>query len=92
VDSAACSRRGRSTSNEAGSRSPAGRWATVRSIYSTRPAGGVHTLVELVDAPDGLNDSIDEEYRRKYARYSESTLNRITSQKARSTTLWPVPR
>jgi hypothetical protein len=55
-------------------------------------AGGVHTLVELVDAPDGLNDSIDEEYRRKYARYSESTLSRITSQNAPSTTVWLVPR
>jgi hypothetical protein len=55
-------------------------------------AGGVHTIVELVDAPDGLNNSIDEEYRRKYGGYSESTLNRITSQIARSTTLWLVPR
>ncbi len=50
-------------------------------------AGGVHTLVELVDAADAANDSIDEQYRRKYARHSESTLNRITSKNARSTTL-----
>jgi hypothetical protein len=50
-------------------------------------AGGVHAIVELVDAPDGLNNSIDEEYRRKYDHYSENTLGRITSENARSTTL-----
>jgi hypothetical protein len=50
-------------------------------------AGGVERDVELVDADHGLNDGIDAEYRAKYRRYSENTLQRITSPQARSTTL-----
>jgi hypothetical protein len=55
-------------------------------------AGGVHAIVELIDAPDGLDNSIDEEYRRKYGHYSPNTLDRITSQNVRSTTLQFVLR
>jgi uncharacterized protein DUF2255 len=46
----------------------------------------------LEDADHALDDDLDREYRRKYARYSERTLDRITSRDARSTTYRLVPR
>jgi hypothetical protein len=55
-------------------------------------AGGVEKDVAFEDADHVLDDALDAEYRRKYARYSEQTLNRITSREARSTTYRLVPR
>ena len=43
-------------------------------------------------AADDLNDAIDAAYRSKYARYSDRTLDRITSSDARATTYRLVPR
>ena len=54
-------------------------------------AGGIEQDVELIAADHGLDDQIDAEYRTKYGRYSENTLQRITSPQARSTTLKLVP-
>ncbi|MGO9977421.1 MAG: DUF2255 family protein [Solirubrobacteraceae bacterium] len=54
-------------------------------------AGCVVQDVELVDADHRLDEQIDAEYRTKYRRYSENTLERITSPNARSTTLKLVP-
>lgn len=54
-------------------------------------AGGVTKDVDLED-DQVANDEIDAAYRSKYSRYSENTLNRITSPKARSTTIRLVPR
>ncbi len=50
-------------------------------------AGGLTRDVKLIEADHGLDHQIDAAYRRKYARYSESTLRRITSPEARATTL-----
>jgi hypothetical protein len=55
-------------------------------------AGGVAADVDFVDADHGLDDRIDAAYRAKYHRYSVTTLNRITSSGARSTTIRLVPR
>lgn len=55
-------------------------------------AGGVEKDVVLEDADHGLDDALDAEYRRKYGRYSEATLDRITSEQARSTTYRLIPR
>jgi hypothetical protein len=49
-------------------------------------AGGVERDVAFEDADHGLDDALDAEYRRKYARYSADTLDRITGSEARSTT------
>jgi hypothetical protein len=49
-------------------------------------AGGVEKDVMLIDADHAIDDQIDAEYRTKYRRYSENTLQRITSPPARSTT------
>ena len=54
-------------------------------------AGAVEREVSLIDSDDELDDKIDAAYRSKYGRYSESTLRRITSPEARSTTLKLVP-
>src|SRR6187455_2399191 len=53
-------------------------------------AGGTDAEVVLEDADDDLDDEIDEEYRRKYGR-SSSSVARITSPEARSTTIRLVP-
>jgi hypothetical protein len=53
-------------------------------------AGNVDADVLLEDADHGLDDAIDEEYRRKYGR-SSSAVEHITSPKARSTTIRLVP-
>jgi hypothetical protein len=53
-------------------------------------AGGVDADVVLEDADHGLDDEIDEAYRRKYGRFSPS-VDRITSPSARSTTIRLVP-
>jgi hypothetical protein len=54
-------------------------------------AGGVEKDVSLVDADHRINEEIDQEYRAKYGRYAASTISRITSPEARSTTLRLVP-
>ena len=48
-------------------------------------AGGLEVDVSFEDADHDLDDSIDEEYRRKYGR--SSAVERITSPKAQATTL-----
>ena len=53
-------------------------------------AGDVEAGVGLEDADHGLDDAIDEEYRRKYGR-SSTAVDRITSPEARSTTIRLVP-
>jgi hypothetical protein len=59
-------------------------------------AGGVERDVRFVDANSdldgGLNDGLDAGYRAKYRRYSAATLDRITSQESRSTTMRLEPR
>jgi len=55
-------------------------------------AGGVERDVTLEDATGVIDDRLDASYRRKYARYGEQTLLRITSAEARATTLKLVPR
>jgi len=62
-----------------------------------RTEGSVEKDVSLVDADHSLDDEIDAAYRTKYDRYwydrySESTIRRITSPEARSTTMKRVPR
>ena len=49
-------------------------------------AGAVDADVLFEDADHGLDDEIDEEYRRKYGR-SSTAVDRITSPDARSTTV-----
>jgi hypothetical protein len=49
-------------------------------------AGAVDADVLCEDADHGLDDEIDEEYRRKYGR-SSTAVDRITSPDARSTTV-----
>jgi hypothetical protein len=49
-------------------------------------AGDADADVLLEDADHGLDDAIDEEYRRKYGR-SSSAVNSITSEQARATTI-----
>ena len=53
-------------------------------------AGDVDADVVLEDADHGLDDEIDEEYRRKYGRTS-TAVDHITSPEARSTTIRVVP-
>jgi hypothetical protein len=53
-------------------------------------AGGVDSDVVFEDADHGLDDEIDEEYRRKYGRTS-TAVEHITSPGARSTTIRLVP-
>jgi hypothetical protein len=56
-------------------------------------AGGVIKDVAFEEKPDsGLNDRIDEAYRRKYGHYAASIINSINSPKARSATLQLVVR
>lgn len=53
-------------------------------------AGAVDADVVFEDADHGLDDEIDEEYRRKYG-WSSTAVDRITSSDARSTTVRFVP-
>jgi len=53
-------------------------------------AGAVDADVVFEDADHGLDDEIDEEYRRKYGQ-SSTAVDRITSSDARSTTVRFVP-
>jgi hypothetical protein len=53
-------------------------------------AGDVDAEVVFEDADHGLDDEIDEEYRRKYGRTS-TAVDHITSRGARSTTIRLVP-
>ena len=55
-------------------------------------AGGVNWDVTFADADPDVHDELDAAYRSKYRRYSATTLNRITSPQARSTTIKLVPR
>jgi hypothetical protein len=48
--------------------------------------GDVDADVLLEDADHGLNNAIDEEYRRKYGRTS-TAVDHITSEQARATTM-----
>jgi hypothetical protein len=54
-------------------------------------AGGVEKDVSLVEADPHIDEEIDDAYRAKYGRYAASTISRITSSEARSTTLRLVP-
>jgi hypothetical protein len=49
-------------------------------------AGDVDADVLLEDAEHGVDDAIDEEYRRKYGRTS-TAVEHITSEQARATTM-----
>ena len=49
--------------------------------------GGVSRDVVFEDAGAQLDDQVDAAYRSKYCRYAASTLDRITSMQARSTTV-----
>ena len=53
-------------------------------------AGAVDADVLLEDADHGLDDAIDEAYRDKYGR-SSTSVGRITSARARTTTMRLVP-
>jgi hypothetical protein len=67
---------------------PGGAW--FRGVQVRRAghisAGPVDADVLFEDADHGLDDEIDEEYRRKYGR-SSTAVDRITSPDARSTTV-----
>ena len=71
---------------------PGGAW--FRGVQASHAghisAGGTDAEVVLEDADHDLDDEIDEEYRRKYGR-SSSSVARITSPEARSTTIRLVP-
>jgi len=53
-------------------------------------AGGVDTDAIFEEADHALDEEIDEGYRRKYGR-SSTSVNRITSSAARSTTIRLLP-
>jgi hypothetical protein len=55
-------------------------------------AGGVERDVRFEDAEHELDDRLDAAYRTKYRRYATSIIDRITSARARATTLRLVPR
>ena len=55
-------------------------------------AGGVDKDVTFVDADPDINDQIDSIYRTKYHRYSDSVINSILTNEARSSTIKLVPR
>jgi hypothetical protein len=56
-------------------------------------AGGLEQDVAFADvSDDAINDRVDAAYRSKYHRYSEQTLDRITSPQARATTIRLTPR
>src|SRR2546425_12863000 len=55
-------------------------------------AGGTEKDVTFVDVDHDIDDQIDAAYGTKYARYAASTISRITSPEARSTTIKLVPR
>jgi hypothetical protein len=55
-------------------------------------AGGVERDVRFEDADHELDDRLDAAYRTKYRRYAASIIDRITSTRARATTLRLVPR
>jgi hypothetical protein len=55
-------------------------------------AGGIDKDAAFEDVGGELDDRLDDAYRSKYRRYSENTLQRITSPEARSTTLRLTPR
>ena len=54
-------------------------------------AGDIDRDVDLVDAPEDVNDTIDDAYRAKYGRYSSYVPPMIAPQ-ARATTLKLIPR
>ena len=74
-------------------RGPNGRW--FRDARASREghiaAGGVERDVNLVDAPEDVNDAIDDAYRGKYGRYS-SYVPPMLAPQARATTLKLIPR
>ena len=55
-------------------------------------AAGIEKDVRFQDADHDIDDQIDAEYRTKYERYADATIERITSPEARSTTIKLVPR
>ena len=55
-------------------------------------AGGVEKDVRFEDANHALDDRLDAAYRTKYRHYAASIIDRITSARARATTLRLVPR
>ena len=59
---------------------------------TTTQAGGVSKDVTFADAGHDLDDELDGAYRAKYHRYGATTIGRITSPEARSTTIRLVPR
>jgi hypothetical protein len=66
---------------------PGGAWfRELQALHAGHiSAGAVDADVAFEDADRGLDDEIDEEYRRKYGR-SSTAVDRITSPDARSTT------
>ena len=54
-------------------------------------AGGVEKHVELLDAEERVDDSVDAAYREKYGRYPQY-VEPMVSPQARATTLRLIPR
>jgi hypothetical protein len=55
-------------------------------------AGGVTRDVTFVDATGDLDDRIDDPYRTKYRRYSQSIAGSVLTPQARSATIRLIPR
>lgn len=55
-------------------------------------AGGVEKDVTFVEAEQDIDDRIDDAYRTKYHRYSDSYVPPMISPEARATTIKLVPR
>ena len=55
-------------------------------------AGGVEKDVTFVDADPGLNNQIDEAYRKKYRQYAATYVEPMVSAQVRATTIRLVPR
>lgn len=55
-------------------------------------AGGVNKDVSFAEESDpGINDQIDNAYRKKYSHYAASIINSVISPEARSATLKLLP-
>jgi hypothetical protein len=73
-------------------RGTSGRWfrAAMASHAARVRAGGVERDVELVEAGDDINDTVDAAYRDKYGRYP-SYMEPMVRPEAQATTLRLVP-
>ena len=54
-------------------------------------AGGVEKDVTFVDADPGLNNQIDEAYRKKYRQYAATYVEPMVSAQVRATTIRLLP-